>query len=384
MAKRKHTKLESLVTIISSISDPRIDRSKQHNLCDVLIIGLCSMLCGQGEFTAMRRMGVICKGWFEKFLELPNGIPSHDTFGRVFAAIKPDEFLTAFMRWTAAARRACGPGVVSIDGKALRRAKDAGEQAPVIVGAWGAQAGISLGQIKVDEKSNEITAVPELLEILALKGCIVTIDAMGCQKEIAKKIRSKGADYILALKGNQGKLHECVTCYLDAMIDLGAGGEHYYESVGRGHGRIEVRRCWACGDLAEWLPEYLGSFGEWDGLKSVAAVECERTVNGETTVFRRHFITSLEPDAEQIAKAVRAHWGIENSLHWVLDMVWREDEARARARYTAENLSSLRRLALNLIKAEDPDSKESVKSRMFRANLDPDYRLKLLGVELEN
>lgn len=368
---------------MSSIRDPRIDRTRHHKLCDILTIGLCSMLCGHSDFTVMHAFVKAKEKWFRQFLELPNGIPSHDTFGRVFAAIDPDEFLAAFMRWTRTVRRACSAGVVAIDGKALRRAKDAGEQAQVIVGAWGAQAGISLGQIKVDEKSNEITAVPELLDMLAIKGCIVTIDAMGCQKEIARKIRSKGADYILAVKGNQGKLHDCVTCYLDSMIALGTGGNHYYEQAERGHGRTEVRRCWACGDLAGWLPENLDSYSEWDGLKSIAAVECERTADGETTVFRRYFITSLEPDAEQIAKAVRAHWGIENSLHWVLDMVWREDESRTRAGYAAENLSSLRRLAHSLIKAEDPDSKQSIRLRTKCANWDSDYLLKLIGLNLD-
>jgi predicted transposase YbfD/YdcC len=334
---------------MSSIRDPRIDRTRHHKLCDILTIGLCSMLCGHSDFTVMHAFVKAKEKWFRQFLELPNGIPSHDTFGRVFAAIDPDEFLAAFMRWTRTVRRACSAGVVAIDGKALRRAKDAGE----------------------------------LLDMLAIKGCIVTIDAMGCQKEIARKIRAKGADYILAVKGNQGKLHDCVTCYLDSMIALGTGGNHYYEQAERGHGRTEVRRCWACGDLAGWLPENLDSYSEWDGLKSIAAVECERTADGETTVFRRYFITSLEPDAEQIAKAVRAHWGIENSLHWVLDMVWREDESRTRAGYAAENLSSLRRLAHSLIKAEDPDSKQSIRLRTKCANWDSDYLLKLIGVNLD-
>ena len=383
MAKRKPIKKESLIVIMSSIRDPRVERTKRHNLCDVLTIGLCSMLCGYGDFTTMQKFAQAKVDWFKQFLELPNGIPSHDTFGRVFAAIDPDEFLTAFVKWTKTVCRACGPGVVSIDGKALRRAKNAGEQAKVIVGAWGAQAGISLGQLKVDEKSNEITAVPELLDMLAIKGCIVTIDAMGCQKEIAKKVRAKEADYILALKANQCALHDCVMRYMDEMIALGTEGNHYYEHAERGHGRDEVRRCWVCGNLDEWLPELLESFGEWAGLKSIAVVECERTVEGVTTVFRRYFITSLEPDAELIAKAVRAHWGIENSLHWVLDMVWREDESRTRAGYAAENLSALRRLAHNLIKTEDPDSKESVRMRTRIASWDFNYMLRLIGVNLD-
>jgi predicted transposase YbfD/YdcC len=384
MAKRKPTKKEDLVSILSSINDPRVDRTKAHNLCDILTMGLCGMLCGHSDFTVMAEFAKARKTWFESFLELPEGIPSHDTFGRVFAAIDPDEFLSAFVRWTRTVRHLCGSGVVAIDGKALRRAREAGDQAPVIVGAWGAKAGISLGQVNVDEKSNEITALPELLDTLAIKGCIVTIDAMGCQKKVAKKIRAKGADYILALKDNQGKLYDLAKHFLDGMIELGPEGNNYYESeVERGHGRVEVRRCWACDELGEWLPELLESYGEWDGLESIAVVECERTVGGETTIFRRYFITSLGPDAEVIATSVREHWGIENSLHWVLDMVWREDESRARAGNAAQNLSSMRRLAHNLIKTEDPDSKKSVRMRTKIANWDTDYLLKLIGVKLD-
>jgi predicted transposase YbfD/YdcC len=384
MAKRKSTKKEDLVTILSSITDPRVDRTRDHELCDILTIGLCSMLCGHSDFTVMAEFAKARKTWFESFLKLPGGIPSHDTFGRVFAAIDPDEFLSAFVRWTRTVRHQCRSGVVAIDGKALRRAKEAGDQAPVIVGAWGVQAGISLGQVKVDEKSNEITALPELLDTLGIRGCIITIDAMGCQKKVAQKIRAKGADYILALKDNQGKLHDLAKHFLDGMIELGPEGNNYHESEEeRGHGRIEKRRCWVCDELDEWLPELLESYDEWEGLKSIAAVECERTVDGKTTVFRRYFITSLGADAEAIATAVREHWGIENSLHWVLDMTWREDESRARAGEAAQNLSSMRRLAHNLIKTEDPDSKKSIRMRTKIANWDTDYLLKLIGVKLD-
>ncbi len=401
MAKRKPTKKENLVTILSSINDPRVDRTKAHNLCDILTMSLCGMLCGHSDFTVMAEFAKARKTWFESFLELPGGIPSHDTFGRVFAAIDPDEFLSAFVRWTRTVRHLCGSGVVAIDGKALRRAKEAGDQAPVIVGAWGAQAGISLGQVKVDEKSNEwepsghrlpsknhessqITALPELLDTLGIKGCIITIDAMGCQKKVARKIRAKGADYILALKDNQGNLHDLAKHFLDGMIELGPEGNNYHESEEeRGHGRVEIRRCWVCDQLDEWLPELLESYSEWEGLKSIAAVECERTVDGKTTVCRRYFITSLGADAKVIAEAVREHWGIENSLHWVLDMTWREDESRARAGDAAQNLSSMRRLAHNLIKTEDPDSKKSIRMRTKIANWDTDYLLKLIGVKLD-
>lgn len=384
MAKRKHPKTEDLVTLLTSVNDPRVARTRAHKLVDILTIGLCSMLCGHGGFTDMEDFGKAREGWLKGFLELPEGIPSHDTFGRVFSALDPDEFLGAFMRWTRSVRQALRGEVVAIDGKALRRAKNAGEQAKVIVGAWAVEAGISLGQLKADGKSNEITAVPELLELLSLEGCIVTIDAMGCQKEIAKRIRSHGADYVLALKGNQGQLYERVKDYLDEMIKLHPGGENFHEEEGvRGHGRVEIRRCWACDGLEDWLEEVLGSYSQWEGLRTIAAVERERTVKGKTTVERHYYITSLGPDASRIGGAVRQHWSIENSLHWVLDVDFREDDSRARTKNAPQNLSSLRRLAHNLIKKEDPESKKSVRRRMNIASLQPDFLLKLIGVDLD-
>jgi predicted transposase YbfD/YdcC len=334
----------------------------------------------------MEDFGKIRREWLEGFLELPDGIPSHDTFRNVFGALAPGEFLGAFMRWTEGVRRACRGEVVAIDGKALRRAKDAGEQAKVIVGAWATEAGISLGQLKVDGKSNEITAVPKLLELLAIKGCIVTTDAMGCQKEVAKKVRQGGADYVFALKTNHEKLHERVKIFLDDMISLGPDGNNYHEAEGRAHGRDEVRRCWACGELGEWLEESLGEYGslaDWEGIRSIAAVERERTVKGETKIERRYYITSLDPDAEQIGRAVRSHWAVENSLHWVLDVAFREDDSRARTGHAPENLSALRRLAHNTIKAHDPQSKKSVRRHMNRASLDPDYLRELIGEVLD-
>lgn len=344
------------------------------------------MLCGQGSFTHMEDFGKIRRDWLGEFLELPNGIPSHDTFRNVFGALEPGKFLAAFMRWTEGVRHACRGEVVAIDGKALRRAKDAGEQAKVIVGAWGAEAGISLGQLKVDGKSNEITAVPKLLELLAIEGCIVTTDAMGCQKEVARKVRERSADYVFALKANHEKLHERVKLYLDEMISLGPEGNNYHEEKGHAHGRDEVRRCWACGELGEWLEESLGeggSLADWEGIGSIAAVERERTANGETGVERRYYITSLAPDAELIGRTVRSHWSVENSLHWVLDVAFREDDSRARTGHAPENLSALRRLAHNSIKAHDPEKKKSIRRHMNRASLDPDYMLELIGVMLD-
>lgn len=385
MAKKKPTAPKSLVTILSTIPDPRVERTRTHKFVDILTIGLCSVLCGQDSFTHMEDFGKARRKWLEGFLELPDGIPSHDTFRRVFGALDPGAFLEAFVAWTQEVCRTVS-GVVALDGKALRRAKDAGEQAKVIVGAWAAEAGISLGQLKVDSKSNEITAVPKLLELLSIEGCIVTTDAMGCQKEVAKKVRGRGADWLFALKANHEKLYERVKLYLDEMISLGPAGNNYHEEQGRAHGRDEVRRCWACGELGEWLEESLGECGSlagWEGIRSIAAVERERTVNGETKVERRYYITSLAPDAEQIGRAVRSHWAIENSLHWVLDVAFREDESRARSGHAPENLSALRRLAINLVKQHDPEKKKSIRRHMNIASLDPDYMRELIGVVLD-
>jgi predicted transposase YbfD/YdcC len=383
MVKKKRTQPESLITILSSIPDPRVERGREHKLVDILTIGLCSTLCGQGAFTDMEDFGSVREGWFKEFLELPNGIPSHDTFRRVFSILDTGEFLDAFMRWTRSVRRAFRGEVVAIDGKALRRAKGAGEQARVIVGAWGVEAGISLGQLKVDAKSNEITAVPELLGLLSLEGCIVTIDAMGCQKEIAKKIRGRKAHYVLALKANQGQLYERAKDYLDKMYQLGPGGETYHEESTRGHGRQEVRRCWACDGLDDWMGDVLKTYGQWEGLESIAAVERERTVKGKTTVERHYYITSLAADAKKIGAAARAHWGIENSLHWVLDVNFGEDQSRARTKNASANLSTLRRLAHNMIKTQDPNSKKSVKRRMNIAGWSESHLHKLIGVKLD-
>ena len=345
----------------------------------------------------MEAFGELREDWLGKFLELPNGIPSHDTFRNVFSALDPDHFLDAFLEWTESVRRTVAGEVIGIDGKALRGAKGVakdGSDIPTIVGAWAAGAGISLGQLDVEGKSNErersghglsegqprgrakrsqITAVPKLLDRLKLKGAIVTTDAMGCQKQIAKKIRDKGADYVLALKGNQGSLHTQVQTYLDGIIDKGL--EPGYTQESSGHGREEVRRCWVEEDLDDWLE----GCENWDGLHTVVAVELRRTEKSKTSVERRYFISNLEADAEKVAHAVRAHWRVENSLHWVLDVVFGEDAARARTRNAAGNLSTLRRLAQNLLKTSERYPKWTVKKRKFAASQNPDYLLELLG-----
>jgi predicted transposase YbfD/YdcC len=372
MAYQTPPENSDLVSLLADIDDPRREHGRLHKLEDVLTIALCTILCGHSEFTEMEFFGELREDWLRGFLELPNGIPSHDTFRNVFSVIKPSEFLGVFARWTRCVCRESGGGIVAFDGKALRGTKCVGGNVRTVVGAWAVDAGISLGQIEVDGKSNEITALPQLLEFLDLKGCIVTTDAMGCQKEVASKVIAAGANYVLALKGNQGNLFADGSEYLDGLISEGLEA---YVTEDRARGRVEVRRVWAA-DMVGWM-----SGAElWEGLRSVAAVELECTRDGKTTKERRYFITSLPPDAEKIAPAVRGHWGIENSLHWVLDVVFGEDRARARTKNGAMNLSALRRLSQNLIKAEDQYSKWSVKKRKFAASQNPKYLEKLLGL----
>lgn len=373
--------------IFKSIPDWRVKRTKYHQLEDILVIATCTMLCGQGHFTHMETFGKARQSWLETFLELPHGIPSHDTFRNVFVMLKPQRFMEAFILWTKGVQArlqvsgegAGLEGVVAIDGKALRGAVASGQAPAVMVGAWATQLGLCLGQVKVDEKSNEITALPALLDLLILKGCIVTIDAMGCQREVAEKIIAQGGDYLLALKGNQSNLHEQVRCYLDEACELAREEKKYHEEETSGRGRHEIRRCWVMDDLSSWLE----GVEKWKGLRSVAAVESERTINGVTRVERRYCITSLKPDAALIASSVRSHWGIENSLHWVLDVTFREDASRVRTGYAPENLSALRRLACSAIKRENPISKKSINQRKFEATLNPSYLSRLLGIILD-
>lgn len=376
-----------LRTVFSTVPDGRIERTKFHKLEDILVIAACAMICGQGHFTHMEDFGKARKQWLEGFLDLPHGIPSHDTFRNVFAALDPAHFLDAFSRWTSGVLerlRESGEagsikGVVAIDGKALRGALDKGEKPYVIVGAWAAQLGICLGQVKVNEKSNEITALPTLLDTLMVKGCIVTIDAMGCQRDVAAKIIEQGGDYILALKGNQESLYEQARCYLDEALELARTLGNYHEQESKGHGRHEIRRCWVMDEVEEWLE----GAEKWPGLRSVVAVEREWTQKAVTKVERRYFIASLAPDAARIADAVRSHWGIENSVHWVLDVTFREDESRVRTGCAPENLTALRRWVCALLKMSNPESKISINRQKFKASLDQDFLGQILGVVLD-
>ena len=377
----------SLVAHFAQVPDPRIERRKDHDLVDILVIGVCTLLCAGETFNDMEDFGQAKYEWFKSFLRLRNGIPSHDTFNRVFAALDPKEFLDCFLRWTQSLREAVPQEIVALDGKALRRALNKDQSVKYVVSAWAESNGLVLGQLKVADKSNEITAVPELLRVLELTGCIVTIDAMGCQKKIAKEIIEADADYVLALKGNQETVHQEIKSFLDATLleqqtprlpgaklSTQAATLASVETVEKDHGRLETRRYFQS-DQLNWFADR----SKWEGLKSVGMVESTREVDGKTTVERRYYLSSLPLGAETFARAVRSHWGVENKVHWVMDVCFREDQSRARAGYAAENLATLRRLALNLLKREKT-KKRGIRGKQLNASWDHAYLLRLLGV----
>lgn len=371
---RTHPKL-SLIEHFKQLPDPRVNRTKDHDLIDVLVIAICCLLCAGESFNDMEDFGKAKQDWFKTFLGLRNGIPSHDTFNRVFAALDPEKFLECFLAWTQSVREAVAQEVVALDGKALRRAASGAQGIKYIVSAWAEGNGLVLGQRQVEDKSNEITAVPQLLRVLELSGCIVTLDALGCQKNIAKEIIEADADYVLALKGNQETVHQEVKAFLDAAV---AGKEFrvaFWETTEKDHGRIETRRYYQSAAL-DWFVDR----AKWEGLKTVGMVEAIREMGSQRTVERRYYLSSLPLGVATFARAVRSHWGIENKLHWTLDVGFREDQSRVRTGYAAENLATLRRLALNLLKLEKT-KKRGIRGKMLNASWDHPYLLRLLGVQ---
>lgn len=378
----------SLIEHFKELPDPRVPRTRDHDLIDILVIAVCTLLCAGESFNDMEDFGHAKHDWFKTFLTLRHGIPSHDTFNRVFAALDPAAFLECFLRWTQSLRQAVAQEIVALDGKALRRALNSDQSVKYVVSAWAESNGLVLGQLKVNDKSNEITALPQLLRVLELAGCIVTVDAMGCQKKIAQEIIEADADYVLALKGNHETVHEEVKTFLDdlvaqsarpraagAKLPAAAAGLAVLKTVDKDHGRLETR-CYYQSVALDWFAER----AKWTGLQSVGLVEAIREIGGQRTVERRYYLSSLPLGVETFARAVRGHWGVENKLHWVLDVCFREDQSRARAGYAAENLATLRRLALNLLKREKT-KKRGVKGKQLNASWDHAYLLRLLGVE---
>ncbi len=373
------TKKASIGEHFAALPDPRVDRTKRHSLHDVLVIAICGVICGADDWVSIEQFGNDKKEWFRSFLSLPNGIPSHDTFGRIFAALNPKAFAECFTSWVSSLAELTDGEVVAIDGKTLRRSFDraSGKAAIHMVSAWATKNRMVLGQVKTDEKSNEITAIPRLLENLEIKGCIVTIDAMGCQKEIARKITAQKADYVFGLKGNQGVLHADVAAYFEEALkhDFENTIHDFFEEKGRGHGRTERRRIWCTNDL-DWFAKR----DHWQGLESIAMIESERTVGDKVSTERRYYISSLPGDnAKQVARAIRKHWGVENDLHWSLDVAFREDENRVRKDNGPENLAMLRHIAINLLKNEKT-AKVGVKNKRLKAGWSEEYLLRVLGI----
>lgn len=359
--------------------DPRVERTRRHSLNDILVIAICGFICGVDNWVELEFFAETKEKWFKQFLDLPNGIPSHDTFGRVFAALDPETFSRCFINWMKAVADTTEGEIVPIDGKTLRRSFDrAAKKAAIhMVSAWSTRNGVVLGQVKTDEKSNEITAVPKLLELLRLEGCIVTLDAMGCQRETAQQIVDKGAHYVISLKGNQEKLHEEVErVFTEAREESFETVPHAYtETVEKDHGRIERRRYWITAKL-----DNIRRAERWACLSSVGMVEAERTIDGKTSKEIRYFISSLPgDDATLFAAAVRRHWEIENNLHWVLDVAFREDDSRIRKDNAPENVAMLRHVALNVLKA-DKTTKAGIQTRRKKAGWDHDYLARLLGI----
>jgi predicted transposase YbfD/YdcC len=371
----------SVLQHFQEMEDPRVERGQNHPLVSLVSIAILATLAGADSFVAIERYGKAKQSWLETFLELPKGIPSHDTFGRVMALLSPEDLETRFLAWVSRISERLGVELVHIDGKTVRGSYDREGQLKALhsVSAWSSEHGLVLGQQKVDAKSNEITAVPLLLKLLNLKGTIVTLDAMGTQTAIATQIKQAEGDYVLALKGNQGKLHQAVEQWFEEAERQGwLGIEHQVtETLESGHNRTEHRQLWAV-PLTQLPP--LPRQSQWVGLTTVVRVRRTRHLWNKTTTEVHFYLSSLAPDAGRHAQVIRSHWSVENSLHWVLDVTFNEDASRIRQGYASQNMALLRRLCVSLLKREP--SKMSLAMKRYTAALDNDFLLKILAASV--
>ena len=373
---------ETVETHFASLDDLRREtKNRYYEFVDILLIALCAVMCGANHWTTVATFGRAKESWFKGFLSLPNDIPSHDTFTDVFAKIDAKQFESCFIAWVSSIAPLVPGEVVSVDGKTLRRSHDKASALSAIhrVSAWSTHNALVLGQYKTHEKSNEITAIPMLLEMLSLEGSLVTIDAMGCQKKIAETILYRGADYLLAVKEHQPSLYEVIDqlffCTDDEVFEQRFSD--YAEQDNKGHGREERRRCWVCDELSEW-PELVMI---WPGLKAFVVIESQRRVGDQATIEYRLYISSKKQSAAYFLQSTREHWHVENKLHWVLDVTFREDRSRICKGDGAENLTILRRIALNLLKKEKTE-KTGIENKRARAGWDQLYlEIVLSGIQ---
>lgn len=374
--------IDSFMSHFSILEDPRLNNHKQlHSLEDILVLTLLAVICGAESWVDIEDFGKCNKSWLKKFLKFSNGIPSHDTIGGVFRRLEPEQFKACFLSWVQSLVEVSEGDIITIDGKTLRHSYDSADKRNAIhmISAWSCGNELVLGQFKTEEKSNEITAIPELLKVLNLTGCTVTIDAMGCQKKIAKDIVKGGGDYVLSLKENHKTLHDDVALYMESLRSGHLKNRHfdYFEHSEKGHGRIETRRHWIT-DNIDWLD----GKSSWSSMKSIGMVERERQVKDKISKEIHFYISSREADAKEFAKCVRSHWEVENKLHWVLDVCFNEDACRVRKDFSAENFAVIRHLALNLLKQENT-FKGSMRRKRKRAGWDRDYLIKIMQLTAE-
>lgn len=365
----------SIERYFGELPDPRSGQNVRHPLLSVVSIAICALICGADNWVDVEMFGHAKRGWLESFLALPHGIPSHDTFGRVFRYLNPEAFAASFQAWTEALCQLTAGEVVAVDGKQVRRSKDGllGREAIHLVNVWASDNQLVLAQEQVTDHSSETKVIPKLLQLLDLEGSVVTVDSLSCQPDVAAAIVAQKADYVMAVKENQPTLwHDVQAAFEPTTRDQ---QPDYAQMVNKDHGRLEIRRCWASGDAE--VVAFIADYKQWPGLRTLVKVQLERRFPEKTEQHSRYFISSLPPDAQRLLMVVRAHWQIENGLHWVLDIAFREDESRVHKDHGPRNFAVLRQIALNLLKRER-SLKVGVKAKRLRAGWDEPYLLKVL------